>query len=136
MPHFGKTSFDRLATCHHDIQKVLSIAIHTYDFTVVCGYRGQTAQMEAFNNKKSTKTWPHSKHNIFPSIAVDVAPYYPAPPHLRWERRNEFILLAGIIIGIADSNGIQMIWGGNWDQDQEIITDQTFIDLPHLELVL
>jgi peptidoglycan L-alanyl-D-glutamate endopeptidase CwlK len=133
---FGKTSRTRLATCHPDIKAVLNKAIgmSSIDFTVVCGSRDRADQDEAFNNGKSSVQWPNSKHNGFPSTAVDIAPYWPGQG-IVWHRRNEFIFLAGFICGIAAEMGIEMRWGGNWDQDQEIITDQNLIDLPHLELV-
>jgi peptidoglycan L-alanyl-D-glutamate endopeptidase CwlK len=138
MPYyFGSTSLKRLATCHQDIQDVLKEAITKtpIDFTVVCGNRDKASQDEAFNNGKSSVRWPHSKHNPFPSLAVDIAPWWPGDG-IVWHRRNEFIWLAGFVCGVAEMRGVKMRWGGNWDQDQEIITDQDLIDLPHLELVL
>ena len=137
MPYFSKTSMRRLKECHPHIQKVLCDVITNHDFSVLCGHRDKIDQNAAYygNPKRTTKEWPNSKHNIYPSIAVDIAPYWKEKPHIRWKRHNEFILLAGIVIGVADSMGIEMRWGGNWDGDEEIITDQTLIDLPHLELV-
>lgn len=136
MPYFSLISLRRLKTCHPHLQYVLMAAIERFDFTVLCGHRTEQEQNEAFNNKKSKVQYPNSKHNVFPSLAVDIAPYFADLPHIRWNRKNEFILLAGICIGIADEKRIKLRWGGNWDQDNEIITDQTFIDLPHLELIL
>ena len=118
------------------LQSVLVIGIQVVDFTIVCGYRGKEEQDEAYNNHKSTVQWPNSKHNVFPSIAVDVAPYYKDFPHLRWNRKYEFVNLHGILIGIAYTKGITLRSGNNWDRDDELITDQNFIDLPHLELVV
>lgn len=139
MPKFGKTSLERLSTCHPHIRYVLESAIVNtpIDFTVVCGHRDKAAQEAAFNSNppRTTLHWPHSKHNTLPSIAVDIAPWWKGHG-IVWKRRDEFIWLAGWICGIADQKGIKMIWGGNWDNDQELISDQTFIDLPHLELVL
>lgn len=136
MPSFGKRSLERLATCHEKIRYVMHAAIQHHDFTILQGHRTREEQNEAFNNKRSLVKWPNSKHNIFPSQAIDIAPWWPEAPHIRWERRDEFILLAGIIIGIADQKGIAMRWGGNWDGDIEIITDQKLVDLPHLELII
>jgi peptidoglycan L-alanyl-D-glutamate endopeptidase CwlK len=136
MPHFGTNSLNNLHTCHDYIQRVALEVIQFYDHSIICGHRNKHAQNEAFANGKSTKRWPESEHNVFPSIAVDVAPWWDEVPHIRWDRKYEFILLAGIYIGVGRSLGIELRWGGNWDMDQELITDQRFIDLPHLELVL
>ena len=54
---------------------------------------------------------------------------------------NHLSLIAGVVMSTAKrlknegkvTHGIR--WGGNWDMDGQIITDQTFNDLPHVELV-
>lgn len=135
MPSFGHTSLKRLNTCHNDLKVVLVKAIRFYDFSVIGGHRGEVEQMEAYHDGKSTKKWPESKHNSFPSRAVDIAPYFSIAPHIRWKRWNEFIYLAGLVVGIGSEMGIKLRWGGNWDMDQELITDQNLIDLGHIELI-
>lgn len=138
MPYFGKRSLERLGTCHPSIKYVLQAAIHHYDFTIICGHRSKAEQDAAYysNPQRSQVKWPNSRHNIFPSQAVDIAPWYPTEPHIRWDRKYEFIYLAGIIVGIADEKGVPLRWGGNWDLDMELITDQHLVDLPHIELIL
>ncbi|KKM82716.1 hypothetical protein LCGC14_1316750, partial [marine sediment metagenome] len=38
-------------------------AIQVMDFTIVCGFRNKRAQEKAFDEGKSEKHWPNSKHN-------------------------------------------------------------------------
>jgi len=120
MPYFGRTSRQRLATCDERLQRVLTEAIAITDFAVLCGYRDEAAQQEAYDSGHSRLRFPQSRHNIQPSRAVDVAPY-----PIDWEDRERFCFLAGVILGIAHSQGIQIAWGGEWT---------TFPDLPHFEL--
>ena len=82
---------------------------------------------------RSQLRFPHSKHNHSPSLAVDIAPWYPDNPHIRWQDHKGFIYLAGIIKGLAISMGIQIRWGGDWDADHDL-QDQRFNDLPHFEV--
>lgn len=82
----GPTSLERLATCHPDLQGLIkSVAIGIdegdlayagiHDITVICGFRGEREQNQAFADGTSETPWPRSKHNREPSDAVDVAPY-------------------------------------------------------------
>jgi peptidoglycan L-alanyl-D-glutamate endopeptidase CwlK len=135
MPHFGTQSRKNLDTCTPIVRAINNKAIKVYDYSVLCGYRGKIAQEAAFAAGKSRARWGKSEHNIFPSNAWDVAPYFAEKPHIRWDRKEEFIFLAGLLIGIGAELGFEIKWGGNWDQDQEILTDQSFDDLPHLVVV-
>lgn len=130
MPTFSKTSADRLATCHPEIQRVLQEAIKHWDFSVLCGYRGQAEQDEAFRKGNSTKRWPDSKHNESPSQAVDIAPF-----PLDWGNMSRFQSLANRIIGLAAGMGVTLRSGLDWDGDLDM-KDQGFIDAPHLQLEL
>ena len=47
MPIFGKNSLKQLDTVHPDLRKVLEEAIKTYDFSVICGHRGEAEQNKA-----------------------------------------------------------------------------------------
>ena len=37
------------------------------------------------------------------------------------------------VMGVAGELGIELVWGGNWDRDQEL-SDNGFDDLPHFQL--
>lgn len=126
---FGQSSAERLYTCHHDLQRLLQEAIRIIDFSVLCGYRDEAAQTAAVNAGSSKVRFPDSKHNSLPSMAVDIAPY-----PIDWDNIARFAHLQGVIRGLAHSMGIEIRLGGDWDMDGDI-TDQRFIDWPHIELV-
>lgn len=67
-------------------------------------------------------------------MAMDLAPYFPEPPHIIWSEKEGFIYLAGIIKGIAWSKGIQIRWGGDWDMDNDQ-KDEALRDFGHFEVV-
>lgn len=142
MIRYSKTSQDRLSTCHEDLQLIFSIALQSWDHTVLVGHRGKTEQNQAFISGKSEKAWPNSKHNTSPSLAVDVSPY-PIPKN--WgrgssEELNKFRYFAFYVVGLADALKLcgvvrhSLRWGGDWDMDKDVL-DNKFEDLVHFELV-
>lgn len=138
MPAFGTTSKKRLATLAEPLRLVLGEAILYYDFSIICGHRDKAGQDAAYYStpQRSKVKWPNSRHNVYPSLAVDVAPYYSEKPHIRWNRLCEFVYLHGIIAAVAKRRGVAIRSGINWDQDDELITDQDFNDFPHIELII
>ena len=135
MPAFGSASLRQMHTLDSRLKSILNEAIEIYDFTIICGHRNQADQDAAFNSGKSKVKFPNSRHNSYPSKAVDIAPYYKAKPHIRWDRLYEFVFLHGILFAIAARHGIRIRSGINWDNDDELITDQGFDDFPHIELL-
>lgn len=129
MPKFSIISEVRLKTCHPDIQRVLREAIKYADFTILCGHRGKAEQDKAVIEKKSKVSYPNSKHNKVPSLAVDIAPY-----PIDWNNRASFYYLAGFIIGLGKGMGVELRYGGDWNGDFNVTNDGDFLDLPHLEL--
>jgi len=51
-----------------------------------------------------------------------------------WDDINQFYLMAGHIQSIATRLDYEIRWGGDWDRDGEL-TDQTFMDLGHFEIL-
>ena len=132
MYKFGKASQTRLDTCDTRIQDILNEAIKHLDFSVICGHRNESDQNFAYARGNSKLKFPQSKHNSFPSRAVDIAPF-----PIKWNgtnARERFHYLAGMITMIAESKNIKIRWGGDWDSDGDIM-DNSFDDLPHFELV-
>ena len=43
--------------------------------------------------------------------------------------------VAGVVLAIAALRGIPVRWGGDWDRDGELLSDQKLIDMPHFELM-
>jgi peptidoglycan L-alanyl-D-glutamate endopeptidase CwlK len=129
MPSFSPRSLANLDTCHEDLQQVFISVVQRFDCTVLCGHRGEEAQNEAHRTGKSQLKYPQGNHNKFPSSAVDVAPY-----PIDWENRERFVYFGGYVLGVAANMDIGLRWGGDWSMDHDL-TDQTFHDLPHFELV-
>ena len=127
MPKFGNTSLRRLKTCDARIVKVFQTVVKTFDCTVLEGHRTRARQKELVAEGKS-KTMK-SKHLYEPSRAIDIAPY-----PIDWEDRERFTYFAGFVMGVASQLGIDLRWGGDWDQDTEV-KDNRFDDLVHFELM-
>jgi len=109
-----------LKTCCFDLQLIIEEAWLSADFRVLCGHRSQHAQHEAFLLGHSKLDWPRSKHNLLPSLAVDLMPV-----SLGYIFKSDFIKLKDIVLQIAILHNINLVWGGNW---------KTFKDLYHYEL--
>lgn len=103
----GKTSLERLSSCHDDLQLlILDVAQRVdagelftagiRDITVLCGQRGKAEQDAAFTRGTSKLQWPKSKHNQTPSLAVDIAPY-----PIYWHDREAFLVLRGFVLARA-----------------------------------
>jgi peptidoglycan L-alanyl-D-glutamate endopeptidase CwlK len=143
MFRFGKTSKERLSTCHSDMQLIMNeaIKITNVDFGIAEGHRSIEKQQQYFKEDKSKIDGisKKGKHNYIPSLAVDIYPYF--ENCAKWD--NEHLsYLSGIIHAVSEmlftSGKIthKIRWGGNWDMDGVILIDQSFDDRPHFELVL
>ena len=132
MPSFGKTSQARLDTCHPDLQRLMKAVVEKYDISIICGYRSQEEQEQAFLAGRSKARFGESKHNSWPSRAVDVVPYPFSAED--WKDTHWFAHMAGYIKAVADQLGIRIRWGGDWNQDNRL-SNEGFWDLPHFELM-
>jgi peptidoglycan L-alanyl-D-glutamate endopeptidase CwlK len=101
-------------------------AIKVTDFSVICGFRGEKEQNEAYARGHSKLKWPQSKHNQTPSMAVDIVPY-----PIDWNDELRFRTLGAVVKEIWSQlppekrAGYALIWGGDF---------KNFRDLPHFEL--
>ena len=138
--YFGERSESNLATCHPDLVTVARAVIEYHNITVVWGWRDKEQQNLAYDIGNSTKKWPESKHNKMGKMlkplseAMDLAPWFNIKPHIRWGNEDEFIFMAGKVLQVADMLGIPLIWGGDWDKDDDL-HDQTFFDGGHFEII-
>ena len=128
MPHFGKTSKKRLSTCDSKLQEIFNEVIKHVDCSVLEGHREKDRQNKLFEEGKTKVKYPDGRHNRQPSSAVDVTPY-----PVDWKDRERQTLFAGFVIGVASQMGINLRWGGDWDQDFKVV-DNRFDDFPHFEL--
>lgn len=131
MPNFSKRSISKLDTCHPDLIQLMVEVVRTIDITVLEGHRGEERQNALKAEGKSQLSWPRSKHNQSPSLAVDIAPYiegsgiswdwdhyHPLAEHVKatWARLEAEGKLSG---------DYDLSWGGDW---------KSFRDGPHWEI--
>ena len=134
MASFGKSSEAKLVQAHPDIQLVMRDAIKIIDFTIVQTHRTSAEHARYIILGKTRVSYEETRHATNPSEAIDIAPWFSREPHIRWEDRETFIYLAGVIMAVAHKRNTPLRWGGNWDRDDEILSDQKFDDLVHFEL--
>lgn len=132
MPRFWTHSRFEKDTLHLDLQMILDEAIKYVDFTIVEGYRGKDIQNLYYNQGKSQKKFPHSKHNIKPSLAADIVPHIPGKGS-DWDDLERFYKVIFFIKGIAYAKGIELRVGADWDGDF-YSNDQKLLDVAHIEL--
>jgi hypothetical protein len=137
MAAFGTRSEGFLSEIHLGLVEIARMVIPFTDYAILCGRRGEAAQTEAFLTGRSGVPWPRSKHNaVAPGLsdAFDFAPWFPDPPHIRWDHEREFVQLAGRLQQAADQLGIEVRWGGDWDRDDDLYDFNKPFDLGHLEI--
>jgi len=146
MYSFSKRSKEQLETLHIDLQTLLNEVIKIFDISIIEGYRSLKRQQELFNSKppktKIDGVTIIGKHNHKPSLAADIVPYKKNINPFDNNNRNlaRFYYMMGIVKAIASrlkregkmihSIRFGLDWNGN-----EIFTDQSFHDLPHVELI-
>jgi len=128
MPRFGNRSINRLKTCDAQLQELFYQVVKHFDCSILEGHRGEERQTKAYNDGKSKVQYPDGKHNQYPSVAVDVAPY-----PIDWSDRDRFHYFGGFVLGVAKEMGMNIRWGGDWNQDTHT-KDNKFDDLVHFEI--
>ncbi len=122
----GAGSLARLATCDAELVRLVRAVAADVDanpgklvkdITVVCGHRGKAEQDHCFAIGTSKLKWPMSRHNAYPSLAVDLAPF---PTDWNASGRPAFEELRAIVKRVAATLNIR-IRHISWD-------------LPHTEL--
>lgn len=138
---FGNTSEENLKDTHHRLARLARavLAESVVDFAVVCGFRDERKQTILYQEGKSKLRWPRSKHNRWPSHAVDICPYAPRPAEdygahpLAWQDREAFYYLAGLFQGLAPQCGLAIRWGGAWN-GQTLNRRGLLDDIGHFEI--
>lgn len=109
----------RLATCHHDLQRVVRLAAERMHIAVLCGHRGEADQEAAYKAGNSPLRYPHSLHNQKPSRAIDCCPL-----PVDFLNHAAFKAMGAVLEQAAADLGVSVRWGGRFKRQ----------DLPHLEL--
>jgi len=134
--YFSQSSKEKLRSVDQKLERVFNEVIKIFDCKITYGFRtveqqqklyaqGRTDPGNIVTNKDGIKK--KSKHQT--GLAVDVVPY-----PIDWKDRERFIMLAYLVKGIASQMNIKIRWVGDWDSDNDL-KDQTFIDLPHFEII-
>jgi peptidoglycan L-alanyl-D-glutamate endopeptidase CwlK len=137
----SKAGRQKLQTCDDDIQLIVNTAlsISRVDFGIAEGHRSVELQQEYFRLGKSRVDGIKikGKHNYSPSRAFDIYGYVNGKTNYE---KDTMCYLAGLIIAVSEmlyfSGRIdsRLRWGGNWDKDGVILSDQKFDDMPHFEI--
>lgn len=144
MYKFGEKSQSRLDTCHKDLQLIMNEVIKHYDISILEGHRTQEQQEDYFKRglSKLDGVIKKSKHQSYPSMAVDIMPFKKGTNAFSGEVEDimRFFYLAGLVKAITEelleegkiTHNIR--WGGDFNQN-DIYYDTTFNDFPHFELI-
>jgi peptidoglycan L-alanyl-D-glutamate endopeptidase CwlK len=119
MPKFGRKSLDQLSSCHPDIQLIFSEVVKHFDCSIIEGHRSASRQNDHWQkgreftggDPKKRSSWKvvgetvttkdgyekKSRHQSFPSVAVDVVPY----PTM-WSDEVRMDKLAGVVEYVQD----------------------------------
>jgi len=131
---WGSRSWQRLNSGDPRTAELRTTARHDdrcpFDLTVIEGHRSNERQAELYAKgrttpgPKVTNAKPgQSRHNSFPSEAVDVGPC-DARGNVLWDDKGKFDALAAHVERIADELAIPIVWGGTF----------SFYDGAHYEL--
>lgn len=121
----GKSSRQKLSSVNADLEYVIIEASKWMNISVLDGHRGMERQNLLFEQGASRLKYPASRHNLYPSHAVDVAPYNSEIKGIDWEDIEGFKDMIRLIKIIASTMGLEITCGGDWE---------SFKDYPHIEL--
>ena len=118
------------ATLDPRLQVMVNELLKYMDVSLIWGHRTKEQQDELYP-RYSRVQWPNSKHNSYPSLAVDMQPYpYPTNEN---DLRAALGYMAGLCWLIAERHDFSLRWGGDWNRNGDV-TDNGFDDLYHLEI--
>lgn len=119
---FGKKSLERLSECDIRLQALCKKMLERspFDLTITCGHRNKEEQEKAFKDGKSKAHFGQSKHNSFPSKAVDICPY-----PIKWDKEDiRWHKMVALAYDTARLLNIKIRCGAFF----------SFEDYPHIEL--
>lgn len=123
MYKWSKTSLERLNSCDKRLQDMANMMLERseFDLTITCGHRSKDEQDLAYLNGNSKARFGESKHNFYPSLAVDIVPY-----PIKWDSKDKrWQEMALNAMWCAGKLGFEITWGGSF---------KTLCDCPHFEM--
>lgn len=132
-PQLSQLSTARLSTAHAKLIGVFTEVARRVPTVIFWGHRAKVDQDKAVAEKRSSKPFPTSKHNFWPSLAVDAGP--DMGPVIDWKNEAAFVAFAKTVLEVAKELGVEIRWGGDWDRDG-VAQERGEWDLVHFELVL
>ena len=141
-PAYGARSRRVLATLHQDLRLIFQAVLDAgFDHSLLEGYRDEETQNRYFREGISKARFPHSKHNVSPSMAVDAMPWFRQTPNIDWTHQPSFYHFAGVVRGVAlekfRAGDIKHLirWGGDWNNNFDV-REKEWVDAAHFELYL
>ena len=143
---FGARSLANLKKVHPDLVRLHEAVLPVFDHSVTDGARSLDEQKK--NVEKGVSKTLDSKHLIQAdgfAYATDSTPHpndwtavqkgldalRTADPTMAVAR---FYYYQGVVKGVASQLGVAIRQGVDWDRDTDV-GDQSFVDLPHVELI-
>ena len=125
---YGKTSLERLETVDRRHQMAAMKIADKIDTSIIEGHRTVERQLELYAQGPDVTRVKFGKHNVDPSMAIDMAPY-----PIDWGDTEQLVEFGYFVMGVYQGLGIPCRWGGDFDRDMEW-RDSTFFDLVHFEI--
>ena len=129
---YGRTSTARLSTCDPDLILLMNEALSDpacpVDISILEGHRGKVRQNRMQAEGKSQLSWPRSRHNSMPSMAVDAAPYVDGAVSWDWDDYHplaDHIKATWARLKAEGKVHGELEWGGDW---------RSFKDGPHWQI--
>ena len=105
---------------------------HDYELQISSGYRTPGEQRKLFNAKPPRTRTLNSRH--MEGEAIDIILYWKGTEDAIWDRYS-YAFVAGYIWFIADSLGIKVTWGADWNRNMIIKEEENWeIDFVHWEV--
>lgn len=137
MPKFSQESLELLESVDPKLQTLFNEVIKHIDCKILSGKRTLEEQKKLLALGRTTTL----KSYHLEGKALDVAPYPVLWPDEKGilvteaeHRVKRFHVFAGFVLGIAQAQGLTVVWGGDFDKDW-VYNDQKFIDMPHFQLM-
>ena len=115
---------DKLAGVNADLVRLVERAALLMPLVVLEGVRSKERQATLVADGKSQTM--NSRH--LTGDAIDLA-----PDPIDWKDTKRFYVMYGYLRGLAESMDLAIRCGADWDGDFTY-SDQTFHDLPHIEV--